>query len=438
MTTRILTLVCLLSLTHSLSHASVAWKPPYGVRGQAIGGATAATCTDAAAALVNPAALVQANGSSAQLAAFAFWRPNEINFTRAADAKSPGGYDKVSTSAMSTMPFAGAVYRPTADRLDDFVLGLSVTVPWADSLVWPEDGPNRYWGTETSFSFVYVTPALAWKVSPKFSVGAGLSHVRFEGTVKQKVDLGAVVGQSENPELDGDAMLTGSGTGWGFNLGTLVSPTPRLDIGLSYLSGVRLTAEGTRDVTIPLELQDSLGLPAEISFVDEKLEVRLPSVWRLGTAYRPIDSLLLAAEIQLIDRSKQKLLLKNHGSTAPDVVADDEEDLVPGFDTAYSYKAGAEYTRGSWSYRLGLVYDQNGVPSASMSPGGLDARKVEFTLGAGKSLKLFTVDVGYSRVIGEDREVRDSQMLSRFSESPANGRYEMSAHVLSLGLSLNF
>lgn len=421
----------------SAANASVAWKPIYGVRGGSMGGATAATSPDSASALVNPALLVESSGSSASIGVLAFYRPGEISFRRQADEMSPDGYAETSTSSLSGIPYAGVLYSPRDEK--PFAFGLSVAVPFADALDWPADSPGRYWGTKTEFSFTYVTPALAWRVNPKVALGVGFSYVKFQGHVQQKLDLGALVGSPETPELDGDADLRGSGNGYAYNVGILLQPTDRFDIGCSYLSGVSLTADGSRDVSIPEVIQSALGLPDRISFTRERLEVRLPSVMRLGTAFRAADNLLLAGEIQWIDRSRQKLRLLNHGSTHPEVVPDSEEDLVPvAFSSAFSYKVGAEYTRRTWSYRLGAVYDESGVPEASMSPGGLDADKIELTAGIGKRWDLFTVDLGYARVLGQDQKVDGSQVTNRFTSRPANGDYGLRSHIIMLGFGFNF
>src|SRR5207244_3132816 len=101
----------------------------------------------------------------------------------------------------------------------------------------------------------------------------------------------------------------------------------RVDLGLSYLSQVSFTADGTREAGIPPVLQQLLGLPAKITFRNEQLVVRMPQIYRLGAAVHPAHHVTLVFEIQDLYREHEKFLLKNHGSTRPDVLPDNEEPL---------------------------------------------------------------------------------------------------------------
>lgn len=420
----------------TVAHASVAWKPIYGGRGTAMGGATAASGADTTATLINPALLVQVKGVSADVGSLVFYHPGDITYRREPDALSPAGYKRVETdNSTSLVPYAGAIYHPEEQR---WAVGLGVNVPFAEDLEWP-NGPNRYFATKSSFSFIFVTPAVAVQVHDKLALGAGLDYVMFDGQIQTKLDFGSIAGQPENPAFDGDANLEGDGTGWGYNVGLLWSPHEKFDVGLSYLSGVAINADGIRDAGVPPQLQAALGLPAKISFTRERLELRLPEVWRVGAALKPTKSVTLVAEIQKLDRSNEKFLLKNYGSTRPDVLPDDEENLIAvPFQTAYSYKIGGEYVRDAWAFRLGGLVDQNGVPDESMSPAGVDTRKLELSGGVGYQWSKVRLDLAYSRVIGADRHVTASQTFNRLSGVPANGYYELNTNILAFGLHFRF
>jgi long-chain fatty acid transport protein len=414
--------------------ASVAWKPVYGARGSAMGGAVVASGSDATVTIVNPALLVQIEGLQADFGALTFYRPDEISFARAADLFSPQGYPRVSVDSLSVAPYAGVALAP-ADQ--EWAFGFGISVPFADQLDWPNTGPNRYWATLTEFSFVYLTPAVAWQVHPKLSIGLGVDYVLFDGKLESAVDFGALAGQPESPLLDGRAVLSGDGTDWGANLGILFSPTRKLDLGLSFLTGVSMTARGTRDVSVPSSLQTGLGFPASITYAQQELDLRMPDTWRFGLAWNARNDWTVVAEIQVLDRSRERFILRNKGSTAPTILPDGEEDLIPvPFSTARSYKAGAEKERGRWAYRFGFAYDENGVPESSVSPAGFDTDKIELTAGFGYRWERLQVNLAYARVLGDDRRVTMSEVANRISQIRANGLYELDTHIITIGLSI--
>jgi len=415
---------------------SVAWKPVYGARGSAMGGAVVASGTDSTATLVNPALLDHIEGLHVDLGALMFYRPDEITYTRAPDPLSPAGYDEVGVESLSVAPYAGFIFAPEGS---DWTFGFGINVPFADELDWPDTGPNRYYATLTEFSFVYLTPAVAWRIHPKLSIGFGLDYVLFDGRLDSSVDFGALAGQPENPLLDGAAVLSGDGADWTANIGIAFNPVEKIELGFSYLNGVSLTATGTRDISVPAPLQTALGFPPQISYTRQQLDLRMPDIWRFGLAWQARNDWTVVAEIQILDRGKERFLLLNQGSTAPAILPDGEEDLIPvPFSTARSYKAGAERLRGRWAYRFGFAYDENGVPEASMSPAGFDTDKIELTAGFGYQWERVRFDLSYARVLGDDRVVTASEVVNRISQIPANGLYELNTHILTAGFHYSF
>lgn len=437
MRSRLAAIAALLVLASPALHASVAWRPVYGGRGFGIGGATAATADDATATLVNPALLVKAEGLTADVGSLVFYHPSMITYRRDPDELSPAGYREVATeNDSSVIPYAGITYHGKDAR---WAFGLGVHVPFAEDLRWPGNGPQRYWATSSEFSFIYLTPSAAVRLGDRFAIGAGPTVVRFEGEIRTKLDFGSLAGHPEDPAFDGNALLQGDGNGVGFNFGVLWQPHDRIDVGLGYLSAVSFTADGTREVGIPIQLQQALGLPAKIVFTREELEVRMPEIWRVGASFEATKDLTLMAEVQFVDRSSEEFTLKNLGSTSPEILPDSVEPLTPEpFSSALTYKVGGEYTHDDWAFRLGAVVDQNGVPDASMSPAGVDTRKFEATAGVGYTWNKARFDLAYARVFGDERHVTESEFKNRISERTANGLYQVDTNIIALGLQLRF
>ncbi|MBI2565617.1 MAG: outer membrane protein transport protein [Candidatus Schekmanbacteria bacterium] len=425
-------LPALLLLSAAPSAASVSWRPESGARGLGMGTAIVSNSTDTAAILVNPALIADADGTVAGLSTVNFYHPDGIAFKRAPDLLSPTGYpQQYTTNSFSTVPHLGVLHHPKGEKV---AFGFAVNVPFAEDLEWG-NGPNRYWTTDSKFSFTYVTPAVAYKILPSLAIGAGLDIVFFDGEINAKVDWGALAGRPENAAFDGNGHMSGDGWGYAANAGISFKPTEKLSFGLSYLSSVTMIASGTRYVTIPVQLQQALGMPAKIEYRDEEMDLRMPEIWRLGASFKPLSALLVTGEVQLLQRSKERLLLRNKGSSHPQILEDGEENLIPvAFENALTYKLGMEYRLGSLALRMGGLIDENGIPDGSMSPGSIDADKWAITAGAGYSFSSFDLDFAYAFLAGDERTVTTSQIKNRITGIPANGVYDMDTHVIGLSV----
>lgn len=83
-------------------------------------------------------------------------------------------------------------------------------------------------------------PNVAWKLSEKVSLGAGMSVQYASADLKMK-DL---AGQQDNMPLTVDGEVDADSWAWGFNVGMMWTPVDNLRFGLSYRSKVNHHAKG--------------------------------------------------------------------------------------------------------------------------------------------------------------------------------------------------
>ena len=120
---------------------------------------------------------------------------------------------------------------------DDMWVGLGMTVPFGMGTEYDDDwryGNRGISATVLTFDF---NPNVAWKLSEKFSVGAGVSLQYASADLKMREDFSGGVASADG-EIDADSWA------WGFNVGAMWSPMETLRFGLSYRSAIHHNAEG--------------------------------------------------------------------------------------------------------------------------------------------------------------------------------------------------
>src|SRR5207302_6277579 len=86
--------------------------------------------------------------------------------------------------------------------------GLTVQSPYGLETHWDANSPMRYVATNSVLHMVDVSPAIAYQVHPKVSVGAGIDYVNlFDAQLDRQVDVAAINGA---PAPDGVFSLKGS------------------------------------------------------------------------------------------------------------------------------------------------------------------------------------------------------------------------------------
>lgn len=277
-----------------------------------------------AAIFWNPAALGQLEGTNV----LGTLNLNWLNFTYKSNTdpwtEDPKDYPKVKSSTLGPPPFLGVA---SDIGLEKLVWGVGFYVPYGGVLDWPEEvtvdgetepAPQRFGAIEVANMCYTINPAAAYRVLPNLMVGAGLSYnystldadlafkykepeweFPMEGLPDQRVKISDL--ELRTNEKD----LSASSVGWSF--GILWSPLESLDIGLSYISGIKFTLKGDIEVKSDQEVRlielngvdQTGGTPVIVDVVlegngDVELNpFNLPQMINFGAEYRPTDKIEL-------------------------------------------------------------------------------------------------------------------------------------------------
>lgn len=330
-------------------------------------------------------------------------------------------------------------------RLNDQIdLGLGVYSFWGLKTDYNRGWIGRYHAVDTSLTTIAINPVLAFKPTPRLSLGGGLIAQYADARLTNAIDFGTI-GASQgfpgaNPgHQDGFARLTGNDWGFGFNLGALYELTPSTRIGIAYRSKVEHSLKGNAHFT-----QDQAGIANALStafggaFEDTKgkADLTTPAMASLGVWHQVNDRLALMAEVQWTNWSEFDHLVVKFNDNTPDSVTDQ------GWENTWFGSIGASYRlTDRWLLRTGFAYDQTPVPDPRhRTPRIPDSDRKWLTLGATYSpLTNFDITGSWVHVFLNDAKSNlKAGDEGNSTRGNLSGTYELSANVFSVQATWRF
>ncbi len=260
-----------------------------------------------------------------------------------------------------------------------------------------------------------INPSIAYRVSDKVSLGAGLNWQRVEATYKRQA---AVVGAGPATPIK----LTLDDDSWGWNVGALFSVSPSTKVGVSYRSAIQYHTEGRLDI--------NNGGPTS---VDAKAELKMPDTFIMSVTQTLSDKWEMLGDVSRTGWSsipKVNIMDATSGSATPAQVLDTE------FRDAWRVALGANYKyNDAWKLKFGVAYDQTPVKGAGTRLVSLpDNDRVWFSWGAQWTpSKASRLDLGVSYIYVRDSKIDNDQGSS--VAAPFRGRVtgEYTGNIWLLG-----
>lgn len=342
--------------------------------------------------------------------------------------------------------------------------GLSVFFPTALGAEWENlfTGPYYGYGADPEYPAIAwssemmvmdVHPTVGWKMSDNLQVGLGIA-IKY-ATIE-------LVSPNVVPSNDGtgsrlpfpaqhffvEGILEGSGIGYGYNLGILVSsPENPLSIGMSFNGPVTIPIEGT--VTQTLYLPRIAGAGIIETEPDAEADFPLPMDFGVGFAYDFTPDFTVAADVvwtnwNALDIIPIKLFGDGLADGDGDGVIDPAEDteLILNWEDTFRYNIGLnyrfEYVRGL-EVRTGYYFDPTPIPGATIRPTITDiADKHNVSFGTAYTLKNLKLEAYWEHVFTGMRtaEASDNDHDGLFDNVP--GDWQMQVDTFGMQVSYRF
>ncbi|MCP4218153.1 MAG: hypothetical protein GY765_26185 [bacterium] len=349
-----------------------------GTKAISMGGAFIGLADDYSAVFWNPAGLVQLEGMQV-----VFFGTDVI----------PSGTYKldllgVDAATKSKHFISGAIgfFKPVTDKI---MAGIYAYVPSGSGSHWDAaelaaltGGVAYNW--ETLVGIATISPAIAFKLSEKFSLGATI-NLNY-GIVKMERPM---AGQYEE-DL--------SGMAFGASLGMLYKPTKKFSVGLNIKTPFKVKISG--DTTMS-------GAPLYgLSSSDEgERDATWPMWVGLGFCFKPNDKLTFTADAQYTNWKKMTVIPMDFYS-AGWTIFEEAASMELKWKDAVQLRFGTEYkVSDSLALRAGYYYDPSPSPKSTMTILLPEITYHFFTVGLGYRSKSIILDVGFEVALGEDRDL---------------------------------
>lgn len=269
---------------------------------------------------------------------------------------------------------------------DSMWIGLAMTVPFGMGTEYKDDWRLANRGISAEVLTFDFNPNVAWKVSDKLSLGAGMSIQYAAADLKMQENLGIA---KLDGEVDADSIA------WGFNFGLMWSPLENLRFGLSYRSKVNHNAEGDFTIDNIRDVSDGYeyiyGLAG--TYGDARATISAPA-WAMATAAWDVNELLsLYATFRWTDWSSFDTLdIKSSGLNPVGGVKTVENH----WQDTYLVSVGADLRFTNWwTFRAGIGYETSPVDEPEYRTAIIpDADRWWFALGSSfKATENMQIDV---------------------------------------------
>ena len=403
-----------------------------------------------------------------------------------------GAYKHETDNPLSTPIFGHFGYKVN----DKLAVGVNVTNPAGNSLVWGDNWAGATHIQDVSLKAFNVQPTVSYRISDRISVGAGLmidfgSFSQEKGLVAANAfdGLGTLAGQLASSPLAsmlpaalgqlpgaiqsfsnqipvGIELEGSSKVAYGFNIGALVNITPKLTLGVTYRSKVKLSVENGNaeldyandaaetvintiksfDAT-PLQSLEAAGMLPQgtvatikgtqtqlstMSLLDDaqfSASMPIPSIFSVGLAYQPNAAWTITGEAQMTGWSAYDKLDITFKTAMGEIV----QSSVKDYKNTVAVRVGAEYIASDFvAVRAGVYMDTPPVQMDNYNPETPSANSYGVTAGATLNpTKFLAVDlaVGY---------LRGAKTTGSYDGGKFVADYTKSAIMPGIGVRFNF
>ena len=369
-------------------------------------------------------------------------------------------------------------------------VGVGLFAPYGLETNWPTAFDGRFAGYKNILKSVYIQPTLAYQVSPRVSLGAGLDVVLGKVELNQRLDLATTpvpasilpVPPGTPPPVFGqfgfppgtdfaNAHLEATKTTVAAHFGATFKVSDHLTFGANFLTQAKFDYSGTASFTrvptgivVPATITvGALTIPAGFP-IDTLVggapgsggldlfnpstgvfrtqpvttTIKNPSQLALGLAYKLANGWTLLGDYQLTWWSQFNEL----DITFPqDLSGLLNRKLFENYHNTSGFRFGAEWAKDAkWTFRGGYLHHDGAAPAETVTPLLPEGQRNEFTLGTTVKLgAALSADLAYQYIRQNDRRGRTREpLIGAATTGLNNGLYDFHAHLFGVSLSYAF
>jgi len=363
---------------------------------------------------------------------------------------------------------------------DAWRVGIGVNVPFGLKTEYDDGWLGRYQALKSEVKTININPAVAWKATPDFWLGAGASYQQFKATLTNNVNYtgalaqgyaaaaaGGLIPATSIPSLigatsglDSFVSTTGQDWSWGWNVGAMYSiggsandDNGAARLGAAYRSKIKFNVTGNVGITNPTPPTLS-GALAPFNPVVEgvantinatrrynggvALDVTVPDSASFSYYQRLNDTWDLLADVTWTGWSSiQQLAI-----TRTSGLATGSSTVLPfNYRDTWRASVGTNYRYGEkWVFRAGVAWDQTPVNEADMSARLPDGDRTWLAGGARwKYSREINFDLAAAYIWVKDPSINNAgNPASVAANGLISGNYSSSVWIISAEMNYRF
>lgn len=303
---------------------------------------------------------------------------------------------------------------------DNLKAGLSFYTPYGSSINWTDDWAGSVFNQNVSLKMFTLQPTIAWAISDKVSVGAGLmvswatvdlnkgliSAASMDKLIAATNATNATNGSAipscgditpASVNLNGKTSVT-----CGLNIGVMYNPTDNLSLGVSLRTQQWMKVK-SGEATVRYNNEFARQMMGNVlgAIHHANFSARMPAAWVLGfgAGYKGIDRLTLAFDARLTGWHAYKSL---DVEFLAESLADMNQYIPKRYKNSWCFSAGAQYAvTERLDARLGMMIDTTPVRDDYYNPETPGMTKIEPTIGFSfRPMPRLSIDFGFMYVHG--------------------------------------
>ena len=331
------------------------------------------------------------------------------------------------------------VAAPINDRV---TVGLSVNAPFGLSTDYGDAWAGRYHATASELTTINAAPTVAYDVTDKIAVAAGLQLQYAKAELESAVSLpaaicsvsscGALAGAIGNSDFDALSKVKGHDFAVGFTLGVIAEPLPGTRVGVGYRSKIKHDIDGEAE----FHARNAMGAPylsavqalGRLTDGGGTTSISTPAMLNFGVSHQLTDRVKLLGEAQWTQWSSFEDLVIDFDDNTPSSVTEHH------WDDSWYFALGAEYqATPELRLRAGLGFDQTPVPTKYRTPRLPDTDRTWFSLGASYDVNdKISVNAGYTYIVAKDAKIDLAGTGTDGSRGKFSGDLDANVHIFML------
>ncbi len=385
-------------------------------RANALGDAVVGRADDPSAIMYDPAGITQLPGLQVESGATGIRTAGTISVPANATLQGTGGVLPLSNAAESQnvinewalVPNMYATYQ-ASDRI---WLGLGIFSPFGLSVAFPSNWFGAYNSFYSEVQSVDVNPNIAFKINDQLSVAAGLDAMEFGLDLQNR--LPEVVGGALLPiGLSPISQIKGDTWGYGYNLAVHYKPCKWMAMGISYRS--QITEGGDMNDYI------HLASGAQAAYTVAHSSTTLPDSLDMGVVFYPADA--WSWEIGGMWTRWSNFQSMQFALNAPIYgPANNPLTVQKNWNDTWRLQTGVEYhLTPHVDLRAGYIYDEEAIPNDFADYVLPSNNRNYFSFGTGIHYGNVALDLSYTYIMIESRDVTNSGSLGYLNPTHQGG-----------------